>query len=361
MSTFPPRLRRLTLPIWLFLSLLTMLPLAVHAALHSAVDPAPRTESWWQDRHKQINQKVTEAGKKASVIFIGDSITQGWESEGKEVWGTYYAGRNAVNLGIGGDRTQHVLWRLDHGNLDGLEPKVAVVMIGTNNSNGEDNTPGQIVEGISAIVAKLREKLPTTRILLLGIFPRGENFSNQRGKVLQVNQVIRRLADDRQVFWEDFGYKFVNSEGSIPKDLMPDYLHLSPKGYGIWAESIEAQISKWIGDAPVTKPTAALSGDWIWKIQGPDGNPVEAALVLEQNGTTVTGKFARGTTDRWLQITDGKVDGNQFSWIVTRDRAEGGQMVYRMSGTLQDGKITGLTKTFMNGQEVTVDWSARRK
>ncbi|HXG48602.1 MAG TPA: platelet-activating factor acetylhydrolase IB subunit [Methylomirabilota bacterium] len=215
---------------------------------HSAVIPVPRTDRGWQDRQQLLNQRAAEAGAKAQVIFIGDSITQGWENEGKEVWAKYYARRNAVNLGIGGDRTQHVLWRLDNGNLNGLKPRAAVVMIGTNNSNGEDNTPGQIADGVTAIVRKLREKLPETKILLLAIFPRGENFNSQRGKILQINQVLEKLADDRHIFWIDFGHKFVTAEGLIPRDLMPDYLHLSPKAYEIWAESIEPKLKEILGD-----------------------------------------------------------------------------------------------------------------
>lgn len=152
------------------------------------------------------------------------------------MWENYYAPRNALNLGIGGDRTQHVLWRLDNGNLTGLKPKAAVLMIGTNNSNGEDNTVEQIADGVTAIVAKLKEKMPGIKILLVPIFPRSENPSPQRGKVLQVNQIIQKLADEQQVFWMDFGHQFVNADGTIPRDLMPDYLHLSTKAYGIWAE-----------------------------------------------------------------------------------------------------------------------------
>jgi lysophospholipase L1-like esterase len=186
---------------------------------HSADDPAPRNEQWWQDRQKLINQRVAEAGEKAQVIFIGDSITQGWEGAGKDVWAHYYAARNALNLGISGDRTQHVLWRLEHGNLDGLKPKAAVVMIGTNNSNGEDNTPGQIVDGVTAIVKKLREKLPDTKVILVAIFPRNENYSPQRGKILEVNQVLRKLADNQNVYWSDFGYRYVNSDGLIPQQF----------------------------------------------------------------------------------------------------------------------------------------------
>jgi beta-glucosidase len=182
---------------------------------HSAVEPVPRPEKPWQDRQEALNKRVSEVGEKAQVILIGDSITQGWEGAGRSVWEKYYAPRNAVNLGIGGDRTQHVLWRLDHGNLDGLKPKAAVLMIGTNNSNGEDNTPGQIVDGVAAIVKKLRARLPDMKILLLAIFPRSENYSAQRGKLAMINQALRRLADDQQVIWVDFGHKFLNDDGTI--------------------------------------------------------------------------------------------------------------------------------------------------
>jgi len=223
----------------------------ISAFAHSAVEPAPRADQGWKDRQELLNKRATEAGDKAQVIFIGDSITQGWEGEGKEVWAKYYAQRNAVNLGIGGDRTQHVLWRLDHGNLDGLKPRAAVVMIGTNNSNGEDNTVEQIADGVAAIVKQLREKLPQTKVLLLAIFPRSENPSPQRGKILQVNQIVQKLADDQSVFWIDFGYKFVNRDGTIPHDLMPDYLHLSRRGYEIWAEAIEDRLSAVLGDTRV--------------------------------------------------------------------------------------------------------------
>jgi lysophospholipase L1-like esterase len=214
------------------------------AELHSAVDPVPRFDQGWKDRQALLNKRADEAGDKAEVVFIGDSITQGWEGEGKEIWARNYAGLNAVNLGIGGDRTQHVLWRLENGNLKGLKPKAAVVMIGTNNSNGEDNTAEQIADGISAIVKKLRETLPDAKVLLIPIFPRGENPNPQRGKILQANQIVQNLADGEHVIWVDFGYKFVTAEGRIPRDLMPDYLHLSQKAYGIWADSLAEPLKK---------------------------------------------------------------------------------------------------------------------
>lgn len=329
--------------------------------LHSALDPVPRGDQWWKDRHEAMNRRVAELGEKAQLIFIGDSITQGWEGEGKEVWARYYAHRHAINLGIGGDRTQHVLWRLDNGNLTGLKPKAAVVMIGTNNSNGEDNTPGQIVEGVTAIVKKLRAKLPETKVLLLAIFPRGENFSVQRGKLAMINQVLRRVADAQHVVWIDFSHRFLNDDGTLPRQLMPDYLHLSPKGYAIWAEALEDQLAQILGDErvkPVATAGADLSGEWTWTMDTPNG-PVSAALVLRQDGEKVTGKFARDDR-RWLEIENGKVTGNAFTWIVKRDRPDGSILTYRMSGRVEGDKIFAQATTALDGAEVTSEWSAQR-
>ena len=319
--------------LWLLSIIAAFSPVCAFA--HSAVEPTPRNEQGWKDRQEQLNKRATEAGDKAQVIFIGDSITQGWEGAGKDVWARYYAHRNAVNLGIGGDRTQHVLWRLDNGNLNGLSPKAAVVMIGTNNSNGEDNSVEQIAEGVSAVVRKLREKLPQTKVLLLSIFPRSENPSPQRGKVLQVNQILQKLTDDQNVIWVDFGYKFVNSDGAIPHDLMPDYLHLSPKGYEIWADSMEDKLSSILGDTRVkTAQTGtgvspcSVTGERSWSMDTPIG-PVSALLVLKQEGDKVTGKFA-WDENRWLKIRDGKVIRSEFAWTNPRvDPAAGGRRVWR--------------------------------
>lgn len=349
----------------LALPLLLALAGAGRAFAHSAVEPAPRPDEWWRKRHDSFNTNVAAVGDKSQVLFIGDSITQGWEGEGKAVWARYYAHRNAINLGIGGDRTQHVLWRLDNGNLAGLKPKAAVVMIGTNNSNGEDNTVEQIADGVAAIVAKLRERLPATKVLLVPIFPRSENPSPQRGKVLQVNQILQKLVDDRDVFWVDFGHRFLNRDGTIPRELMPDYLHLSPAGYAIWAEALEPRLASVLGDASV-KPDAAagaaganLSGNWVATLPGPNGDPVNLSFSLQQDGTKLTGAFAR-PDGRKLEITGGRVNGTEFSWSVKRDRPDGGSMTYDMSGQVQDGKLAGKAKADMGGNVMTLEWTAKR-
>ena len=337
----------------------------VSALAHSAIEPAPRTDKGWVDRQASFNATVAADAGKAQLIFIGDSITQGWEGEGKEVWAKHYAHRNAINLGIGGDRTQHVLWRLDNGNLAGLKPKAAVVMIGTNNSNGEDNSPEQIVDGVRAIVDKLRTKLPGTKVLLVAIFPRAENFNAQRGKLAQINQVLRRIADDKTVFWADFGHKFLNDDGTMPRELMPDYLHLSKKGYQIWADSIETQLASLLGEASVQAGVASgsdVSGEWVLTIPGPDDQPVDLPMTLKQDGTRLMGQMVRGReAGKLLEVTDGKVQGDTLTWTMRRDRPDGSTMVYSMSGKLVNGKIEGKTETTMDGNVVSRAWTARRK
>ena len=145
--------------------------------LHSALEPVPR-QGGWMKRHESFNKRVAQG--KVDLVLIGDSITQGWEGRGKKVWKTHYGKRNAVNLGIGGDRTQHVIWRLDNGNLKGIAPKAAVVMIGTNNAGS--NKPKEIADGVAAITKQLQTKLPKTQVLLLAIFPRGANKDDGRRK-----------------------------------------------------------------------------------------------------------------------------------------------------------------------------------
>jgi lysophospholipase L1-like esterase len=213
---------------------------------HAAVRPVPRDGGWIQ-RHESFNARAKQGD--VDLVFIGDSITQGWEGAGREAWAKFYGQRKAMNLGIGGDRTQHVLWRLDNGNIEGIKPKCAVLMIGTNNSNGNDNSAEEIGDGIKAIITKLRTKLPETRILVLAIFPRGEKPNPQREKNAKASELASKLADDKMVHFVDIGPKFLSEDGTLPRDIMPDLLHLSPKGYQIWAESIEAKVAELLGEA----------------------------------------------------------------------------------------------------------------
>ena len=226
----------------LSLAFLTAPAMADDAPAHDAVKPVPR-EGGWMTRHNSFNERIKKGD--VDLLMIGDSITQGWEGAGKDVWAKYYGDRKAVNLGIGGDRTQHVLWRLDNGNIEGIHPKVAVLMIGTNNSGS--NTSEQIAEGVTAIVNKLKAKLPGTKILVLAIFPRGTDKNDARRKVNEgANAIISKLADDKTVFYLDIGPKFLKDDEAktLSKDVMPDLLHLNKASYETWAESIEPTLKK---------------------------------------------------------------------------------------------------------------------
>ena len=144
----------------------------------------------------------------------------------------------AVDFGIGGDRTQHVLWRIENGECDGIKPKVVVLMIGTNNL-GRNSAP-EIVEGITAIVKEFRSRLPESKILLLGVFPRGEKHDDPVRKAIQdINRQIAKLDDGKWIKYLDIGGKFLDAKGDLPKDVMPDFLHPNAKGYQIWADAMD--------------------------------------------------------------------------------------------------------------------------
>jgi lysophospholipase L1-like esterase len=231
---------------WIGLLVLTAGGLAEQAVKNTAVVPVRRADAWWAKRHDDCNARAKQGN--VDLLFIGDSITQGWEGGGKEVWDKYYGPRKAMNIGFSGDRTQHVLWRLDHGNIDGISPKAAVLMIGTNNSSREDNTAEEIAEGITAIVRKLRVKLPQTKVLILAIFPRCEKPAPQREKNAKASEIVAKLADGDMIHYMDIGKEFMQPDQSLSKEIMPDFLHLSPKGYEIWARSIEPKLVELLGE-----------------------------------------------------------------------------------------------------------------
>jgi lysophospholipase L1-like esterase len=211
----------------------------------ATVKPVPQAGDGWLKRHESFNERVKQGN--VDLIFVGDSITHGWEGSGKDVWQKYYGKRNAVNLGIGGDRTEHVLWRLDHGNIDGISPKLAVLMIGTNNSGS--NTPEEIAAGVKAIVEKLQAKLPKTKVLVLAIFPRGADNNDPLRKVnAKANEIIAKLANDKTVFYLDIGPKFTAADGTLSKDIMADLLHPGAEGYEIWAKTIEPMVVKFVDE-----------------------------------------------------------------------------------------------------------------
>jgi beta-glucosidase len=252
------RVARIPMKLLLPLALLPFLaPQEPAAKVHTALAPAERlAEGWWKERFEATNKRLAEGD--VGLLFLGDSITQGWEGEGKAVWDEFFAPRKAVNLGFSGDRTQHVLWRLERHGLEALAaraPRLAVLMIGTNNSNGADNTAEEIADGIRAVVSALAVKLPDTKVLLLAIFPRGAEADAQRAKNARASQLASRIADGKRVHYLDIGAVFLGEYGStLTRELMPDYLHLSPLAYGLWAEAIEPKVKELLGEGVAPKP-----------------------------------------------------------------------------------------------------------
>lgn len=188
---------------------------------------------------------VAKEGK-VQVLFLGDSITAGWAGGGKDVWAKAFSQWNPANFGIGGDRTQHVLWRIENGELEGIKPKVAVIMIGTNNTAGD--SAEDIAKGVTKIVTTVRAKLPTTKILLLAVFPRGNKPDGKLGtgydKIKEVNSILAKLDDRKNVHYLDIGEKFIQGKDALSAEIMPDFLHLSPAGYQIWADAITPKLNE---------------------------------------------------------------------------------------------------------------------
>ena len=219
----------------------TNAPVPSIAIINTAIVPVPRDEKWMA-RHEGFVQEARKGG--IDILFLGDSITDGWRNKGLNVWNKYYAPRHAANFGIGGDRTQHVLWRMEKGELDGIKPKVVVLMIGTNNTGKEKdtakicNTDPEIIEGVRVVVRELRVKLPDSKILLLAIFPRGTLDDPQRAQVALINTVIAKLDDGRMVKFLDINPKFLEADGTLSTNIMPDLLHPNEQGYQIWADAI---------------------------------------------------------------------------------------------------------------------------
>ena len=200
--------------------------------LGPATEPmAPRT----MDRHEGFLE-IARAGD-IDLLFVGDSITDGWDNAGEAVYNEHFVPLRVANFGIGGDTTQGVLWRMQNGELEGFEARLIVHMLGTNNINRNDNA--DIVAGNRAIIAEYRTRQPQAKVLLLGVFPRGEAPDNPfRAAIGEINQGLAALADNENVFFLDIGDAFLTDDGTLTREIMPDGLHPNATGYELWAEAM---------------------------------------------------------------------------------------------------------------------------
>ena len=229
------------------------------------VAPSEQSPYWagpgyWDRRHIAKLAEIAAGPQAYDCVFVGDSITHNWEGwsdpvdvavvtaahesgqlafpngPGRVVWEEMRRTSRLLNLGIGGDKTQNVLWRLEHGEMDGYRTRFVALMIGTNNT---DDSPEDRAEGIRAILAKIGELQPDATILLHPIFPCGATPADpHRISCGKTNDIIRRFADGGRVVWVDFNSRFLQPDGTLSATMMPDFLHPLEEGYRIWAEAL---------------------------------------------------------------------------------------------------------------------------
>lgn len=236
-----PLLRRL-----LTVAAFTAASLSLFAQAAKPYDPSVGAPKRGNARFYELHaQHLKRAKEPMQLLFLGDSITEGW-GKAPDVWKANYEKYQAANFGIGGDRTEHVIWRIEDGVLKGVKPKVVVLMIGTNNSG--DHTGAQIGAADTKIVELIRANIPETKVLLLAIFPRGPR-KDKEGRILddgvkrmqainEANAILAKLDDGKNVRFLDIGAKFLGADGKIPDGIMPDQLHPNAAGYQIWADAM---------------------------------------------------------------------------------------------------------------------------
>ena len=247
-----------TLVLLLALTGATAPAMAQSAATNTAVVPVPKLENDfydWYQRHAQVKEQIKK--QPVDLVFIGDSITHMFGGptpspvhRGQKVWERFYGARNVVNLGFGWDRTQNVLWRLENGEFEGLHPKVAVLLIGTNNrtgtKNARENTPAEIAEGIEAICKSVHAKAPACQIVLLSVLPRSPSVFVE--PIREINRRIVKLESLGYVTFLNLWPAFADQDGLPKKELMADTVHPNEKGYQVWAETLEPLLVKLLAE-----------------------------------------------------------------------------------------------------------------
>jgi beta-glucosidase len=259
-------------------------PVATQPATRPAVtDPnsgppdvaAPKTNAAGQNDagFRSMHQSFLARGKAGpiGVLFLGDSITQFWSRTpaAQAVFDAHYAKYQPANFGISGDKTQHVLWRIENGELDGIHPCVVVLLIGTNNFRDPEDA---IYRGDKKIIDEIHQKLPDSGLIIMGIFPRGDGRTNAlldsrypdgphiidgRAKLQAVNAQLAKLDDGKKTRYLDIWDKLLDSNGMLTTDIMADYLHPTTKGYQIWADAMQPLLDEMMAGGPATAPTTA--------------------------------------------------------------------------------------------------------
>ncbi|MGN0847636.1 MAG: GDSL-type esterase/lipase family protein [Kiritimatiellia bacterium] len=210
----------------------------------------PFGDYWWANRFlSRIEQARAFKGQTVDLVLVGDSIMHFWEWRHPQSWAKFTAGRKVLNCGYGGDRTQNVIWRIDHGELDGYEAKNVVLMIGTNNNSSKTTKPENVAKGVETIIARIRARQPKARIILHPIFPRGVSAQSRhaeaRGRNDQTNALLKKYVEAHpEIVWVDFNEKLVDASGWVPRAMMADEIHPTDAGYEVWMEALAPVLAK---------------------------------------------------------------------------------------------------------------------
>jgi len=310
----------------------------------------------------RLQQNIFEARRHpVDLIFDGDSVTDFWRNGGNTVWQQRYGALNAVNFAISWDLVQNCIWRLEHGQLDGLHPKLAVLLFGSDNTPA--NSASDVAAGITAAVADYRKSCPDTHILLLGILPRSARPADLiRARITQVNQLISKLDDGAHVTFMDIGPKFLQPDGTISKELMADFVHPTAKGYQIWADAIQPVIDQYCPKSAVSAARTAAGpavstnteavtwplptpppGTVVTTFPVPRVDPLERFLQncaklkdgpndLVFDGDSITDNWQRSGHDVWAQ---------RYGAIKAIDIGIGGDQTQHVLWRVQHGDLEG--------------------
>ena len=201
---------------------------------------------FWGPRYQEKVKFTYDNAKKIDMVFVGDSITHFWDTTGKEVAAEKFPNNTILNLGFSGDRTQQTIWVTSQKEIwSKINPKLITLMIGTNNIGWNESDAAATLEGIKIILGNLRKNAPEAKILLFAIFPRGkDNTDRFRPQINIVNAALPKLADGKNIIFVDINDKLMNPDGTITKEMMPDYLHPAKPGYIIWADAIKEYTDK---------------------------------------------------------------------------------------------------------------------
>jgi lysophospholipase L1-like esterase len=235
--------------------------------IDSAAVPAPRTDANSRLAHDQLVAKANAGG--IDLYFLGDSITRRWGctdpqwAEMMANWKQNFYGWNAGNFGWGGDRIQNILWRMQNGELDGVNPRVIVIQAGTNNVGnrpGGESKVRDILKGFDALIATCRQKAPTAKIVLTAVFPRNDNMT-VLPEIQQINDALAKLADNQTIFFLNVNDKLADSDGKLYDGMTIDRLHLGVKGYQVWADGLNPILTKLLGPRASTDHAPPPTGD----------------------------------------------------------------------------------------------------